>query len=885
MLCKGYVPRNPPAPMATVGPATAGGAYNQQSVARYAGSAPINFRLILANILIILGCSYVILSSIAAYNIAVTDLDRIAKMSLTGGVPPCGLAVPRTKSIMVALKEVADDPFTETKEGPLVERVRAALCGTEGITDALRMALQTNEIPASCCNEYSGSAPAPPSIDINARVRGYMCACDAVGCQNDDSYGDMLRRLKHAFVLAAPAFAVYVDSPASAGQPFCTNARDPFGSDVCPLESARAKISTTLADAATTSFKILAGSDVATAPWPDEATMLYSLLAISVIEHHDRTLNDGLCFKNTDGSATPIAFCRSKLLKSISTRSIGTAMPGGCANASLQPYYNSRVRLSDSCTYTSASVVSEEDGRSNKPSELTAQPPTRLRYFSSDYSSIEPVYGVCESMHSFGLLDRKRLFGLPDPVGKFEWYSDGHGNSFTRWLSGLTYWSLYDAKTKDIVAPTDTPYLDLKLYVAYRYAATSAWAMAAIIACGYLLAYAIVPTIKLLYIRCVRRNITQSPTNTIVLKPLGTAEYVALLVALGVGLWILFVDPAAYTPYVVDSSCDDYELFGGPFGSTETRPREGLVGLTLVVMAALLLAYLTLCRRRPRKNRVMPLNPFPIWPVVTLILLALIAILVLIIRVGDEWWSANANKQSGSDSKTTTDFEEVIGAGLWGLFFLALLMGLLNQRHMAANAALEVPAGRPPIFAYIWAATGFALAVIAAIFTWPLFDCQLAWSTNELVCGDGTEVNGRWEYFWGCIVFAMCVVAILFVFWASYKVLFTVPRKRNTANAPFVANKQQEVAQLNATKPRAPQCSQSLGSSGIGLESTQVATAANDSIHDRFSFAAVAPKLGGAFATENAVSVLGSTSVVPATFVVAVSGEKEPLLNVGSRLS
>jgi len=867
--------------MATVGPA-AGPVYNQQSVARYAGATPINFRLILSNALLVLGCSYVVLASLSAYNTSVNDLDRIARMSTVSGVSPCGLAVPKTKLIMMALKELGDDPFTDAKEAPYVERVRGALCGTDGITDALRMALQTNEIPSSCCNDYTSAAnapPAPPSIDINLRVRAYLCACDTEGCQNNDSYGDMLRRLQHAFVLSAPAFAVYVDSPASAGQPACTGNRDPFGADVCPLEIARNKISQTLSDAATTAVAILTGSDTAAAPWPDEATMLYSLFALSVVEYYDRTNNDGLCFKNTDSSATALAFCQSKMSKSASTRSMGTPLYGGCANASLQPYYNSRVRVSDSCSWTSASVVSTEDGRSNKPSDITAQPSTRLRSFASGYPSLEPVYGVCESMHTFGLLDRKRLFGLPDPVGKFEWYSDGHGNGFTRWMAGWMYWSLYDAKLKDIVAQTNTPYLDLKLYVAYRYAATSAWTMAAIIACGYLLAYALVPTIKLLYIRCIRRNVTNSPTNTIVLKPLGTAEYLALLVALVVGLWILFVDPAAYTPYPVESTCDDYDLFGGPFGSTEIRPREGLIGLVLIVLAGLLLVYLTCCRRKPKRNRVMPLDPFPIWPLIALILLALLAILILIIRVGNDWWSANANEQGGSNTKMTTDFEEVIEAGLWALFFLALLMGLLNQRHMAANAALEVPMGRPPIFAYLWAAAGFAIAVIAAIFAWPLFDCQLAWDTNQLVCGDGTEVNVRWEYFWGSIAFACCVIAVIFVFWASYKVLFTVPRKRNKSNAAFTANKQQEIAKLRSAQPRAPQFRESLAAAS-GLMEAGVDTGANG---DRFRFNKV--PLG-----KTAQSVVGIANhrvvdgapVVAASFVADIS-ENAPLLKPQDR--
>ena len=78
----------------------------------------------------------------------------------------------------------------------------------------------------------------------------------------------------------------------------------------------------------------------------------------------------------------------------------------------------------------------------------------------------------------------------------------------------------------------------------------------------------------------------------------------------------------------------------------------------------------------------------------------------------------------------------------------------------------------------------------------------MAFQSNQFVCGEGTQVNLRWDYFFGCIAFGACIVAIVFVFWASYKVLFSVPRKRNAANATFVANKTQKVAKLRQAQRR-----------------------------------------------------------------------------------
>ena len=131
-------------------------------------------------------------------------------------------------------------------------------------------------------------------------------------------------------------------------------------------------------------------------------------------------------------------------------------------------------------------------------------------------------------------------------------------------------------------------------------------------------------------------------------------------------------------------------------------------------------------------------------------------------------------------------------------------MGVLNQRHMAANVVLNVPRGRPVVFAYLWVAAGFALAILAAAFAFPLFDCQVAFTTNELVCGDGTEVGIQWSYFFGCIAFAACVIAVFYVLFASYKVLFTVPRKDDPRAVAFNKTKDQEVAALlkKANAPR-----------------------------------------------------------------------------------
>ena len=815
--------------MATVGTTPQ---VTQQSALRYRGAAPINFRLILVNSLVLLGCSFVVYTSYQRYNTSLEDLDSVARTSSLA-VVPCGLAVPRLSFIFKSLKEMGDGPFSEDKESVFVERTHKAMCGTTSVNNAIRTALQASEIDDDCCSEYPITDPRYKSVEqLDAVVKEYVCACDTETCGNGNGYGDMVRRIQHAYVLAAPAFAVYVDSD-NAGLT-CASPNDPFSSDSCATadDTIRAAINAELADAATNAFKILSGKTRTEAPWPRLSQMLYRLMALSVLEYYDRTANSGGCFSNSATTTSAVQFCIDKLGASqaitdaATTRPLGDAWPGGCADATEHVYYSDRILKSDSCTWTYGDSAT-----------ATAEPAARPRKFSDEYAEpgTLPVYAICSSMMSFGLLDRRRLFGLPDPVSRFEWYSEHSGNSFTRWLAGITYYALYyNNADKSLTSDKNTAYLDLKLYLGYRYAATSAWVLSAFLACGYLIAFAAVPFSKLLYVRLIRRTLTNTRTDTILLKPLGTAEYVALAVTVVVGLWVLFVEPAAYTPYTISTSCAAYADHGGPYPTTEGRARDGLLGLAIVLLGAGLFLYTVTCRRPPKRQRVMPLNPFPLWPMIALIMVALIAVILLMIRAGDDWWEKQSTNLDGSNEKTTQDFEDIIGAVLWVLLFLGLVMGALSQRHMAANVVLNVPIGRPVVFAYIWIGFSLAPSILAAVFAWPLFDCQLGLTTNELVCGDGTTTTIQWNYFFGCIAFFACLVAILFVCWASYKVLFSVPRKNDPSALAWNRSKDQEIAALAARRFRGISPPAVAGTNPFGTGAVATGAVSDDVSDDDF---------------------------------------------------
>jgi len=114
-----------------------------------------------------------------------------------------------------------------------------------------------------------------------------------------------------------------------------------------------------------------------------------------------------------------------------------------------------------------------------------------------------------------------------------------------------------------------------------------------------------------------------------------------------------------------------------------------------------------------------------------------------------------------------------------------------------------VPRGRLPGFALLWVGFIFTTAISTAVFCWPLFDCQLQFQTNALVCGDGTETTLRWNMFWGCVAFLCTLIAIAYVAFAAYK-LTTIPRKNDPAVAAWTRTRDQEIAALNARRFKTP---------------------------------------------------------------------------------
>jgi hypothetical protein len=841
--------------------------FNPASLQRYASSTPINYRVIFVSTALIAGCSFVLVETFQRFSVVKGDFDTVNRLD-AAEVTPCGLAVPRMRFLMQSLKHISDDPFAEHADAALANVGRSSLCGAETTANAIRVAFQQTSItPVYLSSSQAVREAAEIASDINTRE--FVCECTKGRCGGGD-HGDALRNLNHSYVLAAPAFVRYRENLGETTH--CMAGNDPFGSDVCEMSTT---VQAQLQAASTNAYELLRGD--ATASFPDVSQMLYRLTALAVLEYYDRLSNGGACFKNTNAQ-TATAFCDTVLgYKSSSDGGgIGTIPDPPVTSASKHAYYE---KIMDTSMTTC---------------ERPEEPEVRSRTFDASYSSQFPVIAICASTLEYGLLDIKRLYGIPDPIGEFEFASGHFGNGFTRWLAGLAYYGLYHGHATNIVADWHTSRIHLKLYLGYRVAATAAWGFASLLACGYLLAYATTPLIKLLYKRIAQKLLLPSAQiSTITLKPLGVGEYACTGAAVISGLWLLFVDPSAHSPYYYSSVCTDYANHGGTFPSIAKREPVGVVAATLTAMPSLLVIHLAFFRKKPRNTRIMPLSPFPIYPILILIVLVLIFIIVLSIDVGNEWWDLAKRSPTGNSPGALDSFERIMDNAMIVLLCLGLLLGILNQRSLAANAAMNVPYGRVPVFAVMWCAAALTASGVATGYAFTFIDCSLEHGIDDIVCGDGSTFLTR---FLGVVVFSLTACSILIVFFAAFKLLYSIPRRTDVRDATFGLTKRQKVERLTAQQNGLLPAGSAAGTPGGGRffggprfnslragagrvagGAGRVAGGAGRVVGDGVR-SARSLRFGESSAQDEESMVLADANVQPACFVHVAADEKLPLL-------
>lgn len=459
----------------------------------------------------------------------------------------------------------------------------------------------------------------------------------------ETAFGDPLTRIARAYLAAAPAFYAYNQSKYSAGSlgPSCLGDYDPFGyaadgiarcanADYITLVLQRAGSIHNSARLA--GIKENAPVNVDTPTWHDAVNpqfvsgpleMLYALYALSVINHYDKTDNNGLCFKNA-GAKTAVEFCEDLYDSNTFT---GYTLP---TLTSVKADYGKKVldvnyyRIGDepiAGKYTcSAATVS---GFVLATSELATvasppAPPPFVSYRGADASkfaddtslnSTEEVWkhvvGSCAATLQYGLYDQERLFGVPDVLHFFQ--HDNRPDASLHFLGGITAQSYFLGPLEEANA-FQRPVERLELYLAYRLASLTMWGALVASVAGFFMGRSGVPLVvavlslvfEVKQKNGVRKTVVQPDERSIFQD---SFTILAALVAFITGYYTIFVDPSAQSYYPTTPKCDDYILgrkydhsAGGAYVTSWGKRRfnrysETQIGIIIVFVALVPIIY------------------------------------------------------------------------------------------------------------------------------------------------------------------------------------------------------------------------------------------------------------------------------------------------------
>jgi len=465
----------------------------------------------------------------------------------------------------------------------------------------------------------------------------------------ETAFGDPLTRIARAYLAAAPAFRAYQKSKSDIafGDGSCLGDHDPFGYtalDPGPGQESRCSnadyITLVLQRAGSIHNSArLAGilenePLVSNSDWHDEGTdtfvsgpleMLYALYALSVINHYDKTVNDGACFKNA-AAMSAVAFCENLYG---TTNFNGYTLP---SFASVQAAYGTNVldvnyyRIGDqpiagkyTCSAPTVSGITLTTSEADNVPSPPAPPPflsyrgaeaskfaTLIAGASVDAAAVrQHVIGSCAATLQYGLYDQERLFGVPDVLHFFQ--HDNRPDASFHFLGNITAQS-YFLGPLDKADAFKRPVERLELYLAYRLASLAMWGALIGSVTGFFMGRSGVPlavaalslVLGIKQKNGVRKTVVQPDERSIFQDGF---TILAAVTALVTGYYTIFVDPSAQTYYPTTPKCNDYILgskyahsAGGAYVTSWGKRRfnrysETQIGIVIIVVALVPVIY------------------------------------------------------------------------------------------------------------------------------------------------------------------------------------------------------------------------------------------------------------------------------------------------------
>lgn len=468
--------------------------------------------------------------------------------------------------------------------------------------------------------------------------------CDRKGARTyskrlEHAFGDPLTRIARAYLAAAPAFRRYVASKGAENHTgaSCLGAHDPFA--YASLSGTQHEAQCGNADAVHHALQRAGGLDnsarlagaVADSGWDiDVATspleMLYALYALSVINHLDKTRNDGACFRNAH-ARTAAQFCEALYAEPPSGPRLfeGYTLPDVSAQGSttrdVMFYRHGDAPLASDYRCTAPTVDGLSLATSRLPTESPAPSPPPFvssrganatwathRADNDGGDEVEKVrlhvIGSCAATMQYGLYDQERLFGVPDVLQPFQ--HDNRPDAQFHVLGKLTA-KRYFTDPLESVDAFARPVERLELYLAYRLAALTLWGTMVAAVTGFFMGRAAAPlTTAVLALVLNLKDAGGEKITVVQPSARGIAQdgltILAALVALFVGFYTLFVDPSAQSYYPVTPECTDFvprdyvHSSGGAYVTSWGKRRfdrysETQLGIAVIVASLLPVAY------------------------------------------------------------------------------------------------------------------------------------------------------------------------------------------------------------------------------------------------------------------------------------------------------
>lgn len=507
--------------------------------------APVNACLFVKNVVVLSFC-------IAALGSFYDRFDRTKETFLrlhrqvVGVYPykspsPCALATPSASELTIAIGRFPRTPWIEDPtEEEAYNSIESSLCGSETVHSFLKHLSRNSSLVSAVdagATTYNGAENS---------LLNMLCGEDLD--TRREVYGDIRMRIARAYMHSNAAFVKYATG--------CwTTPTPPFSAAVCGTATSALVTNSMYAAAVDT---LVAGQHDA-ATFPETGDMLARLLMLAAISEADRSVNGGACFGN------PLQLNASRLCETTYAERIGAAplfvesvSPPPTAPAVVDtraaPYEDVMQRYGRTCGDWSAALT-------DPPS-----PPPIPSFVWDHPNGDDPAVLACTHVLTFGLLDQRRLFGVPDPRDLFA-VDTSWANYFSSLLYSFTGLGLLDEdpwEERQNSLPTR-----LLLYSAYRLAGTTALCTLAGFSMGFFAAWAGMPLFVFLVARLTGKSDVFGRKNPLVRPPPGISFWLMVVVAFLASSWAVFVEPPKHmSPHYTDQSCAARKQTSSPWATT-----------------------------------------------------------------------------------------------------------------------------------------------------------------------------------------------------------------------------------------------------------------------------------------------------------------------------